>query len=64
MKIVYKKINIENVIAVNTMLSKYISPFKLKRNFNSIYKKLTLQKNNISIIACSKKKVFQDYFRK
>jgi GNAT superfamily N-acetyltransferase len=56
MKIVYKKINQENVITVNTMLSKYISSFKLKKDFNSIYKKLTLQKNNISIIACSKKK--------
>jgi len=56
MKIVYKKINKENVITVNSMLSKYISSFKLKKDFNSIYKKLILQKNNISIIACSKKK--------
>jgi GNAT superfamily N-acetyltransferase len=56
MKRVYKKMNIESVIAVNSMLSKYISPFILKNNFKSAYKKLTLQKNNISIIACLKTK--------
>lgn len=56
MKIVYKKMNIENIIPVNSMLSKYVSPFVLKRNFKSVYKKFTMQKNNISIIACLKKK--------
>ena len=56
MKIVYKKLNIENMITVNSMLSKYISNFKLRDNYNKVYKKFILQKNNISIVACLKKK--------
>jgi glucosamine-phosphate N-acetyltransferase len=56
MKIVYKKINKENMITVNSMLSKYISNFKLRDNYNKVYKKFILQKNNISIVACLKKK--------
>ena len=56
MKIVYKKIDKENIITVNSLLSKYISNFRLKNNYNKIYKKIISQKNNISIIACLKKK--------
>jgi ribosomal protein S18 acetylase RimI-like enzyme len=52
----YKKIDKENIITVNSMLSKYISNFKLKDNYNKFYTKFVLQKNNISIIACLKKK--------
>jgi ribosomal protein S18 acetylase RimI-like enzyme len=56
MKIVYKKMNQENMMTVNSMLSKYISNFKLRDNCNKVYKKFISQKNNISIIACLKKK--------
>ena len=44
------------MITVNSMLSKYISNFKLRDNYNKVYKKFILQKNNISIVACLKKK--------
>lgn len=48
--------NQENMMTVNSMLSKYISNFKLRDNCNKVYKKFISQKNNISIIACLKKK--------
>ncbi len=48
--------NQENMITVNSMLSKYISNFKLRDSYNKVYKKFISQKNNISIIACLKKK--------
>jgi len=57
MKIIYKKINRKNLIAARSVLNKYFSSFKLNRNLIPTYKKFILQKNNISIIACLKKKV-------
>lgn len=44
------------MIAVNSMLSKYISPFSLKSNYKKVYKKLISQKNNIAVVACLNKK--------
>jgi len=56
MKVVYKKINLENMIAVNSILTRYISSFSLKSNYNKVYKKLISQKNNIGVMACLNKK--------
>ena len=57
MRIIYKKITKKDILEINELLSKYVSPFKLKTGFNKVFKKFNLQKNNISIVASLNKKI-------